>query len=92
MSQQKDNTEKKTYELSQDEVRRITRKFISPGGDDEDIADFLLILKAIAYAPSKDRADDIVFYAEDEAVSFSPAACQAVRELVDERYQATQGV
>jgi hypothetical protein len=58
MSQQKDSTEKKTYELSEDEVRRITRKFVAPGGDDEDIADFLLILKSIAYAPSKDKADD----------------------------------
>lgn len=91
MNQTKDTTTtERTYELSQDEVKRITRRFIGPGGSDEEIADFLLILKAIAYAPTKAQADDIVFYAEDAAVSYSYAASQTVKKMVDERYQAIQ--
>jgi hypothetical protein len=87
MSRKKDTTEQKTYELSKEEIQRITARFLTPSGEDEEIADFLLLLKACVYPTDEVMREDVLLYAEETAMGFSRAACDSLKEMVNSRYR-----
>lgn len=88
MSRKNNTAQPTSFELSEAEVKRITGFFLTAADDDSQIADFLLLLAAIAYPPVLYAAEDVYLHAKQEAMACSFAANEGLNTVINARYKA----